>query len=366
MTRLSFNREISEQAADWAVRLDSGALSKAEQKALADWLRTSPLHIDEFLLASTTLGGFGFVDPDKQIDVDALLKAASAEVIPMEPLAPTTDRPVRGWHRMAATALLSLVAVATTASLVWWTQPAEISQPAGQWYETGLGEQRSIQLADSSVVHINTQSRLKVDYTEAERRIELVFGEAMFEVEPNAERPFRVWAGGTVAEALGTTFNVRVEDEVAIVSVVEGTVKVDKRALETASAQQSLPKPAPPTEVHASAPRTEVILSIGEIASVPSSDDVVNIDQDTIEAITSWRERKLVFEGDRLDVIAAEFNRYNRTQLVVSDTDLASVKFTGVFDADDPDSFVEFLEFAGGVQAVHEGQEIQLGQPNAN
>lgn len=366
MTKLSFNREIAEQAADWAVRLDSAPLSKAEQKALADWLRTSPLHIDEFLLASTTLGGFGFVDPDKQIDVDALLKDVSADIIPMEPPTPTIAQPERGWHRMAAAALLSLVAVATTASVIWWTQPAEISQPAGEWYETGLGEQRSIQLADSSVVHINTQSRLKVDYSEAERRIDLISGEAMFEVEPNADRPFRVWAGGTVAEALGTTFNVRVEDEVAIVSVVEGTVKVDKRTLETAAVQDLPVDPVPVAEMHAPASSTEVILSMGEIASVPSSYDAVNLDQDTIEAITSWRERKLVFESDRLDVIAAEFNRYNRTQLVVSDTDLASVKFTGVFDADDPRSFVEFLEFAGGIEAVQDGQEIQLGQTGAN
>ena len=56
----------------------------------------------------------------------------------------TTISTLRGVPSRAAAALLSLVAVATAASVISWIQPAEISQPAGQCYESGLGEQRSI------------------------------------------------------------------------------------------------------------------------------------------------------------------------------------------------------------------------------
>ena len=362
MKHRAFNLEIAEQAADWAVRMDKGPLTRAEHQALASWLRISPLHVDEYLLATATLGGIRHVDAGKQIDIDELLKDVSGEVVQMASKAPEAAAKVRSWHRLAAAVALIFATLTTVGAGLWWSQPGEISQPSGDWYETGLGEQRSIQLPDGSVLHINTQSRLKVDYGVSERRIDLIAGEAMFEVEPNPERPFRVWAGDTVAEALGTTFNIRIQEEAAIVSVVEGTVKVDKLTEVAVRSPDGAADAIPASDMHAAGPNTEVILSIGEVASVPSSNEAVNLDQDTIEAITSWRDRILVFESDRLDVIAAEFNRYNRTQLIVGDTDLASVKFTGVFNADDPDSFVEFLEFAGGIEAVQIGQDIRLDQ----
>jgi len=369
MNKTGFNQEIAEQAADWAVRLDAGELSAAERRDLADWLSASPVHIDEFLLASATISGLSNLDADRQVDLDELLASSSAEVVSLEKpqshAAPESRR-VSSVLKIAAAALVSLAAVSWIGVMLWSQDVPEQTAPSiGEWYETGLGEQRSIQLEDGSLVHINTQSRLQVVFNDAERRVDLLSGEAMFDVEHDPDRPFRVWAGGTVAEALGTVFNVRVDDETAIVSVVEGVVKVDQRAELEALVPEREAEPILAADPSIAPPRDNVILSVGDSASVQSTENAVTIDKQSIEAITSWRERKLVFEAERLDQIAAEFNRYNRTQLVVDDSELAAVKFTGVFDADDPDSFVKFLEFAGGVKAAQTGRDIHLDRASA-
>ena len=68
-----------------------------------------------------------------------------------------------------------------------------------------------------------------------------------------------------------------------------------------------------------------------------------------IAAATSWRTRQLTFEADNLQSIANEFNRYNKTQITISDSRLAQTEFSGIFDADDPESLIAFLEYTGDV-----------------
>ena len=64
-----------------------------------------------------------------------------------------------------------------------------------------------------------------------------------------------------------------------------------------------------------------------------------------IERVVAWRQRRLIFDADTLEDIAAEFNRYNRTsQILIEDDAARQVRFTGVFDADDPESLVRLLE----------------------
>src|SRR5262249_39541909 len=63
-----------------------------------------------------------------------------------------------------------------------------------------------------------------------------------------------------------------------------------------------------------------------------------------VQRAVAWRARKLVFEGDSLDAVAREFNRYNVVPIRIEGTALAGRKMTGVFDADDPALLLQFLE----------------------
>jgi len=84
-------------------------------------------------------------------------------------------------------------------------------------------------LTDGSVIHVNTQSEVAIRFTENLRTVELFRGEALFEVVHNPNRPFRVVAGDTVTEAIGTTFNVYKTKTQTTIAVIEGKVAVDSR-----------------------------------------------------------------------------------------------------------------------------------------
>ncbi|MEM1103710.1 MAG: DUF4880 domain-containing protein, partial [Pseudomonadota bacterium] len=82
----SLNRQIAGEAAGWAVAIDGGDLTADQRAALLRWLKASPAHLDEFLMALSLLEGAGFSDPGKSVDVSGLIRQAAgaeASAIPL-------------------------------------------------------------------------------------------------------------------------------------------------------------------------------------------------------------------------------------------------------------------------------------------
>ena len=313
---------------------------------------------------STTAGD---ADGRRSIDVDALLKESSAEVVSLIGVETETDKRVtsslnnilsrRIWMGLAASLLLALFF--SVSMLVIGGR--EFAQPDARplVVVTTLGEQRTVMLEDGSAIYVNTLSELRVDYDDAFRTVELVSGEALFNVEKDPTRPFRVIAGDTVSVALGTTFNVRFIDNVAEVAVVEGVVAVEKKGvvdtIET-GAQTSEQDIGSVGRIDGA----RVILEAGEEVVLSPAATTPRLAAVNVEAVSSWRKRRLSFDNDPLSDITEEFNRYNRKRLVVLDGNIGQQRFTGVFAADDPASFVTFLEQTGAVQSFAVGSEIHL------
>ncbi len=91
---------------------------------------------------------------------------------------------------------------------------------------TAVGEQRVAKLDDGSVLTMNTDSEITVDYSGDNRIVRLERGEVNFDVSKDPHRPFIVYAGDGLVWAVGTAFNVRVEDGSVDLTVTEGRVKV--------------------------------------------------------------------------------------------------------------------------------------------
>ncbi len=347
----ALNTQIVEEAADWALKIEEGVLAPDERAEMAIWLKASPVNVEELLTASALLAGLSEVDPDKKMAIDQIMAEDGAEVVSLN-TAPQAE-PIE--EKGAASAgvnslpkwtpfLGGLIAATLLLSVVLGPlSPILYSDPAEE-YVTALGEQRTITLEDGSLVHINTKTRLRVDYSSAMRTIEVVEGEALFDVEKDKDRPFRVVTGNAVAEALGTKFNVRHLGDDTVVAVVEGRVAVGK-SFDTDE--------MPDTDV-------PIVLSDGEGVKFSEDDLAPRKTKADVQALTAWRKRQLVFESRELSTILFEFNRYNKTQLVTSDATLAQERFSGVFDADDPDSFIAFLKLARDIHTTKIGNEIQL------
>ena len=356
---------ITDEAALWFVRAQERDFPAGEREELASWFAASAEHVQAYLsVAAVTQELAELPSTD---DIDALIELASASseqsnVIPLidpgiarpddvhkefrpeaaQPV-PTEARPRRRFIAAAASVLL--------AALVGFFVYVERDSSDQELYTTGVGEQASFPLQDGSVITLNAQSALRVDYGEEAREIELMAGEAMFDVERDPGRPFRVTTDRAVIEAVGTQFNVRSRGDNTTVTVVEGIVDVQPTApndlppgesvLLVDDVQPGSSALAPSSRQLASTAR----LTVGQQARVNGG--ALAVFEANVQKTISWRARRLVFEAWTLKDVVSEFNIYNDQQFVIHDPVLETRAISGSFSADDRESFALFLSETG-------------------
>ncbi len=323
-TARAHEREIAAEAVRWFEKLRSGQAEEAAQRReFARWLKRSPRNVHHFLFSTMLDRTLEKMDPERKLDVAAMLAEASAGAVPLgkEPSASPTgaatdvrDRSIRSKRPSAFRSAAGLAAILVVATLVGWPL---LKSRGAQEYVTGVGEQRTVKLEDGSVLQLNTMSRIAVTFSRSHRDIRLREGEALFKVAPQTARPFRVLVEGNVIQALGTQFNVYRKPQAVMVAVLEGRVAVQ-------------------------ADKTTV-LSAGEEARVEQG-RVVRAKEPDVAGAASWRQRRLVFRVAALDDVIKEFNRYNRAPKIrLEGLDGTSRHYTGTFDADDPGSLALLL-----------------------
>ena len=352
--------KITDEAALWFVRAQNLDFSGEDRRELASWFAGSAEHVQEYLSVAAIRHEIREVAAAYDVDqlVDLAREASDDRNVVALP-GPDVSRP----HRVNEDAGLN--AEVTTAeagsarrrrSVLWAAVTSlvlaiaagsfgylQVIAPDSDLYTTGVGEQVSFPLADGSVVTLNAQSRLRVAYTDEFRDVHLIIGEAMFDVGKDPEQPFRVITDRAVIRAVGTEFNVRNRGTDTTVTVVEGIVDVRSKAGRASLPGSGARLPAPndrptvlsePTRLK---PGQQATVNGGEVAVIETN----------VQRATSWRERRLVFEALALKDVVTEFNLYNDQQFVIDDAGLAERAISGVFDADDRESFALFLSEAG-------------------
>ena len=338
--------DIEREASEWLMRVDRDGGPEVS-RALAAWLGAHPRHRAAFLRISTAWRRADalrrLADPHEDPDIDLLApdrppamesitEPAGAETrAAVTPLRPRMF--ARRWALPAAVAVALIVTTGLGMS-AWIAR----SEQATQAYATGVGEFHRISLPDGSAVSLNTDTKIRVAYSSTERRVELLQGEAQFEVARDADRPFIVTANESHVSVVGTTFVVRRRSAGSLdVLVSEGRVAID------------------------SAPQT--LISAGQMALIRDG-RVMTRTVDDITRRIAWTEGMLIFNGETLSEAVAEFNRYNRRQLVIADPQIASKTLGGAFKATNPDRFATALEKMFRIAArVHEdtsSSEIRL------
>jgi transmembrane sensor len=353
---LQLNEQVYQEACEWFVEFRSGDLDDAGRRCFDLWARKSPEHLAAYLeIAAIWSEGSAF-DPDLKRDPQTLIAQAAADDTNVVSL---TDRPrtagasatvsdapsksPRAWFRVAASLAVVGLIVGTT---IWYEN---FRIPV---YATAFGEQRSITLADGSVIDINSHSKIRIRFSTQERDVDLLEGQALFHVAKNPNRPFLVSSATTQVRAVGTEFDVYQKQGGTVVSVVEGRVAVRLRSdlpRVTASRQPGSRGTAP------------VFLAAGEQVLVTSK-AMQKADHPNIAIATSWTQRQLEFESASLSEVAEEFNRYNERQLVIEDPALYDFHISGVFSSSDPASLVRFLRERPGVRVTETASEIRVSK----
>ncbi len=357
-------QRLIERAAQWFNVLENP--SADERAEFMDWISRSPRHLEEFLLTTAVAREIERVDLSSLESVQAALAPDSAQVVALpqapahpastgddvnEASAPAAAASPRLWKWAA---VLATAAIAATLALT--TLP-----PRWQSYSTDAGEQRTVQLPDGTVVRLNMRSDIRVRFSREQRSIRLVDGEALFTVAHDPRRPFRVQSGASVIQAVGTAFNVLRRPLGTTVSVIEGVVQVSAAADGITSPDGPWRKDGPTAALVADRAQTSVRLGAGEEVRIAVDGRVEKHQSINVVAVAPWRQHRLEFRTDALVDIAAEFNRYNtEPQITVIGDEIKTRHYSGVFDANDPGSLIEFLRRDPELDLEQHGRNIVI------
>lgn len=338
---------IVAEASAWFIEFRAGDVNGEARLHFIDWLRRSPEHIQAYLEVSGVWGELPTSDPDGKIDIGSLIARARNETDVIElslpgkgpPRTPLPAKPQlkpRTWSHMQrrtalATAALALIALVTAR---FWGG-ANVADA----YSTGIGEQRTIALADGSTVELNARSSLRVHLGDRQRDVTLLEGQALFRVAKDAQRPFVVRAGDAQVRAVGTEFDVYRKQSETVVTVVEGRVET--------------------YDDSGRGGEGPIILSAGERLTVlPHT--VTKPTRTDPSVATAWLHKRLIFEETPLSEVAEEFNRYNRKPLSIEDRELSMLKISGVYSSTDPASLINFLRSQSSIQVVETDKNVRI------
>lgn len=215
------------------------------------------------------------------------------------------------------------------------TPPAAIDKSvevAEQRFRTAVGQRMTLTLGDGSRVTLNTASRIRVAYSDRERRLMLDAGQAWFEVAKDRPQPFVVFAGGQRVEAHGTAFDVRIRPDRTEVMLAEGKVSVSTQRAGGASVAME------PHQLLVAGPSGTSLRTVADLSGW-----------------NSWREGVVRFDNVPLIRAIAEMNRYSATQLAIADDATANIRVSGAFHAGSTQAFMEALAVGFHVEGRRDG-----------
>lgn len=326
----------NDEAAQWWAELHAGPLSARRQRELEAWLASDARNARRLADCEAAWAASRFLADDPE--TLAWLKPAP------RPQPAAAERPA--WRRLwpsfamprpAAAFMVFVLAMLALALLL----PQDIF--TGTSVATGIGEQRTVKLADGSVIRLNTNTRIRIAYDKDLRLVHLITGEATFEVAHDADRPFEVAAGAGRVRALGTVFNVMAQGSAVTITVLEGRVAVQQKDL-----ARDFVRRAPPA------------LTAGQKLSYSPAGLISEIEPGDIRRIRSWQLGKIDLENASLISAIEEMNRYSEVKLVIGDDRLNRFRISGVFNLGDVDSMVAGLTAAYPIQALRRGNRIVL------
>ena len=335
------------EAAEWFVA-NRERLNSTQSAEFAAWLRAAPQNIEEYLNIASIGRDLPAAARDPEMSYDDLMKralapqeqAANAEAPETARSRPmSSDRTERPRWRpqlwLSAAGAVAAIGAITLAFLLWrhsGTQPD--ASVVAYNIQTRHGEQLTRQLPDNTVVKLDTDTEVSIRFDHTQRVVRVVQGRAEFKVAHEPTRRFLVQAGTVGITDVGTEFDVYARPDSTVVTVLEGRVAV------AAEPQGSAPPP----------PYAPVEVAAGQQVRVDNGAWPPTYTPVDTQRATAWLRRQIVFENEPLERVATEFNRYTAIPIEIDSPALRTLAVSGVFAADDTESFIAFLRSLDGVQ----------------
>lgn len=286
-----------DQALDWLLRVQQAPDDIQLRAELAQWC------------ASDVANAEAYGKAERVWRLTAQLTPTSAAQWPLpvtsNPVSlPPAARPTRRRRRWLGAAVAACLLVALAPSLSLRMQAD---------YRTGQGETRDITLADGSVVQMDSDSAIAVQYAGTQRDVRLLAGQAFFKVTPDATRPFHVRADAVQVTVTGTAFNVELRPQQVDVEVEHGSVRV------------------------ADASQARVLSSaLTARERLRYIDGLVQVRTFQPSQAAAWRKGQLIADDVSIAELIGELERYLPGKVLLRDQSLGSKRVTGVYDLRKP------------------------------
>ena len=322
------------QACDWFVRLREDAESAELIGEWLEWLDSDPRNQEAF----------------DEARIFWQVTAGVADCV--TPRLPSRAR--RTSWLIAASILLAVAAGA----LGWFVK----SQHSAE-YSTLRGESRRFELTDGSHVELAGDSKLRVVLSASIRSIDLMQGEAYFQVAHDKGRPFIVRAGSWHVTAVGTAFNVRTAADRVVVAVEEGVVVVEPRDGDAFSS--SLPSNQALLQDRVKRSEMQrVNVHRGEEFAVTLGERHVQLMPIEPNSVASWRSGRLYFAREPLRSVLTSVRAASGVEITLADASLGDLRFTGTVFNDKVSDWVEGLPAIFPVLVRQEGARFVVHEKN--
>jgi transmembrane sensor len=205
-----------------------------------------------------------------------------------------------------------------------------------QQYSTKTGEQTSFNLPDGSLVHLNTNSLLTISFSDNHRQLNLIKGEALFDVAKDKSRPFSVTSGQQSFTALGTIFNVQKSDNNHLELIVtEGRVLI-------ADSNESLSELTKKIANTSQNDQENSIIVAGEKTTIINKVQLPKsiVSSQVLSQELAWQKGMLIFDGESLKTALDEISRYTDVTFTIEDQSIADKKVAGYFKAGDVETLL--------------------------
>lgn len=311
-------KRIGREAADWVVKFDGVEFDARDVAAFRRWLAKSGDHRAAFQLASRAWN---------QMDLLARLDAFDL----------TADHAPPSLNRRTALAA-SLGAGALAVGIGGYVA---FSGGSAEAFETGIGEQREVDLADGTRVLLNASSRLEARIRDDRREARLLAGEALFTIAESRAGVFSIGTPSGEIEAASGEILVKLLPEGARVALLSDGARASRRTWIGQS-----------TSVAAGV-NSEIVIGREDVA----------VDASTAEQLarrTLWREGMLAFDNTPLSEAVADVTRQSGVRFAFADPALADLRVGGLVRADDLDAFLELLRNNLAINTEQRDGEILL------
>ncbi len=356
---------LEEEACQWIVKFESdNEPSTQDIQQLNAWLSKSPVHKETLLRLSKTWCNMdvmsGLMVP---LGYSLKPKRSKLKSYALKRL-PFIAGIIRVFNKETMTLFRPLILPALIVIMMlnltfFW--PNLIPELPNNMYITSIGEHSTHTLEDGSVLTLNSNSQVEVYYTLSKRVINLLTGEAHFDVVSDPNRPFEVYAGNRMIKAVGTAFSVyRLENNIEVLvtegnvdlAIVQSTLLVKPKTFykNKVDFNQKLSPDSIENTVTVIAS-----LKAGQSVSIPISSDsldtpVVEYAQGDLVRKLSWLDGRLVFAGESLQEVVAEVSRHTPLIIEVMDPELKKLRIGGQFQAGETDALFDVLESGFGVE----------------